>query len=220
MYMEGNALYDIEDAGKTFRSFNLITQHFEDQEAGLHQRIFTQLPVAILVLQSENFIIESTNDVNLAIWGKGKEVIGKPLLEVMPDFRDPGHLQILNNVYQTGIPAYFKDLPISITRDDKTETGYYTVEYQPLRNGTGCITGIVVAGFEVTSYVVTRQELQESEQKFKDIIGQAPVSIAIYRGRNIVFEFANEDYLRTVDKRYDELIGKPFFEVLPEFKGQ
>lgn len=209
MFMEGDALYDNEDAGNTFRSFNLISQH-----------IFNQLPIAILVLRGENYIIESTNDINLAIWGKKPDVIGKPLLEVMPDFSDPSHLQILKNVYQTGTPAYFKELPISITKEDKTETGYYTVEYQPLRNSNGTIAGIVVTGFDVTSYVVARQQLQESEQKFKDIISHAPVSIAIYRGRNAVFEFANEDYLRKVDKSYDELIGKPFFEVLPEFREQ
>src|SRR3954467_14038412 len=150
MYMEGDALYNNGDAGETFRSFNLITQHFEDQEVDLHQHIFNQLPIAILVLKGEHYIIESTNDVNLAIWGKGPEIIGKPLLEVMPEFRDPNHLQILNNVYKTGTPAYFQELPISITKKDKTETGYYTVEYQPLRDNTGTIIGIVVAGFEVT----------------------------------------------------------------------
>ena len=220
MFMEGDALYDNEDAGKTFRSFNLITQHFEDHDTGFHQHIFNQLPVAILVLKGENYVIDSTNDVNLAIWGKGPEVIGKPLLEAMPDFSDPGHLQILNNVYTKGESAYFRELPISITKKNKPSTGYYTVEYQPLRDSTGNIVGIVVAGFEVTSYVIARQQLQESEQRFRDIISHAPVSIAIYRGRKAVFEFANEDYLRKVDKNYDELIGKPFFEILPEFKGQ
>jgi PAS domain S-box-containing protein len=220
MFMEGDPLYDNGDAGKTFRSFNLITQHFEDQEAGLHQYIFNQLPIAILVLRGENYIIESTNDVNLAIWGKGPEVIGKTLFEVMPELSDPDHLQILNNVYKTGTPAYFKELPISIIKDGKTQTGYYTVEYQPLRNSNGTTAGIVVTGYDVTSYVITRQQLQEGKQKFRDIILHAPVSIAIYRGRNAVFEFANEGYLRMMDKSYDELIGKPFFEVLPEFKGQ
>src|SRR3954471_7791450 len=144
MFMEGDPLYDNGDAGKTFRSFNLITQHFEDQEAGLHQYIFNQLPIAILVLRGENYIIESTNDVNLAIWGKGTEVVGKPLLEVMPELSDPGQLQILNDVYKTGVPAYFKELPIFITKESEAETGYYTIEYQPLRNNNGTIAGIVV----------------------------------------------------------------------------
>src|SRR4051794_36624044 len=111
MSMEGDALYDNEDAGKTFRSFNLITQHFEDQDIGLHQHIFNQLPIAILVLKGENYIIESTNDVNLAIWDKGPEIIGKSLLEVMPEFRDSSHIQILDNVYKKGTPSYFKESP-------------------------------------------------------------------------------------------------------------
>src|SRR3954463_14446751 len=112
MFMEGDALYDNEDAGKTFRPFNLITQHFEDQEIGLHQHIFNQLPIAILVLKGENYIIESTNDVSLAIWGKGPDIIGKSLLEVMPEFRETSYLQLLDNVYKTGTSAYFKELPI------------------------------------------------------------------------------------------------------------
>ncbi|TKK69922.1 PAS domain S-box protein [Ilyomonas limi] len=220
MFMEGDVLYDNEDAGKMFRSFNLISQHFENQESDLHQHLFTKLPVAILVLKGDHYIIDATNDVNLAIWGKGPEVIGKPLLEIMPDFSEPNHLHILNDVYKKGQSFYFKELPITLTREGKLTTSYYTVEYQPLRDVDDNITGIVVAGFDVTSHVVDRQQLAKSEQKFKDMITHAPVSIAIYKGRNAVFEFVNEDYLKRVDKRYDELIGKPFFEVLPEFAGQ
>lgn len=207
-----------DDAGSIFNLLGLMYRAPDNHNR--FKSIFTQLPVAIVVLKGDNHIIDSVNDVNLAIWGKSEEVIGKPLLEVMPEFSDPAHLQILDKVYKKGEPAYFKELPIELKKDNELKTGYYTVEYQPLRDAHHTITGIVIAGFDVTGYVIARQQLEESGQQFKNIIAHAPVSIAMYRGRNVVFEFANEDYLQKVDKTYDELIGKPFFEVLPEFKGQ
>lgn len=218
--MEEDALYDNEDAGKMFRSFNLISQHFEEQEPEQPKPVFTQIPIAIFVLVGPDYIIESANDVTLSIWGKEKEVIGKPLLEVMSNFNNPLITNALRQVYTTGIPYYSNEMPISLNKNGADEPGYFHVEGQPLRNSEGKITGVVVTGFDVTSHVIARQQLQESEQKFKDMILYAPVSIAIYRTRNIIFEFTNEDYLRRVDKEASELIGKPFFEVMPEFKGQ
>lgn len=213
-------MYDNDNAGKMFRSFNLISRYFEDQAAYSHQQLFTKLPVAILILKGSNYIIDSTNDVNLNIWGKDSEVIGKPLFDVMPEFSAPEHLQILDDVYTKGQTFYFQELPISIIKDNKKQTGYYTVEYQPLRDTEGNITGIIVAGFDVTTYVIARQQLEDSEQKFKDIISKAPISIAVYRGRNLIFDFVNDEYLRRVDRRYEDLIKQPFFEVMPELANQ
>ncbi len=219
---ESDAVSCGNDAGDTFRSFNLISRNFDEEDisAGQHQQIFTQLPVAILILRGPAYIIESTNDINLMIWGQTREVIGRPLLEVMPDFKDPDHLKILEDVYTTGKPFYSTALPIKITKKGRSETGYYNVEYQPLRAPDGSITGLFVIGFDITSLVTTKLQLQKSEQQFRDMIVHAPVSVAIYRGRNFVFEFANTHYLYRVDRTSEQLIGRPFFEALPELKGQ
>ncbi len=83
----------------------------------------------------------------------------------MPDFDNPTHLQILEDVYNNGTSVYFKDLPITLTKAGKTQTGYYTVEYQPLRDTKGTVTGIVVTGIDITGYIISRQQLEASGQQ-------------------------------------------------------
>ena len=49
-----------------------------------------------------------------------------------------------------------------------------------------------------------------------DLIAQAPVAIAVFRGRNFVFEQVSEAYLQLIDRSEAQLIGQTLFNALPE----
>ncbi|MBS1685097.1 MAG: PAS domain-containing protein [Bacteroidetes bacterium] len=53
---------------------------------------------------------------------------------------------------------------------------------------------------------------------FAEIVRQAPIGITIFRGPDFVVEMANDTYLAIVDRREDQFVGRPLFEVLPEVK--
>jgi signal transduction histidine kinase/CheY-like chemotaxis protein len=59
---------------------------------------------------------------------------------------------------------------------------------------------------------------KNADQHIYDIFAQAPVAITIFKGRELVCEFANDSYLEIVKKSRAEFIGKPLFESLPETK--
>ncbi|MBL4676209.1 MAG: PAS domain-containing protein [Mucilaginibacter sp.] len=61
--------------------------------------------------------------------------------------------------------------------------------------------------------------LVESETRFRNMIMQAPVAIALLTGRNLVIDAANERVLN-IWGRTDEIIGMPLAEALPELQGQ
>jgi|GEM_PF-3639659 hypothetical protein len=44
-------------------------------------------PVAILVFRGPEFVVDLANQVILEISGKGEKIIGRPLLEAMPELR-------------------------------------------------------------------------------------------------------------------------------------
>jgi hypothetical protein len=48
-------------------------------------------------------IIEIANDAIIKTWGKGKNIIGKSLLSIMPEIIEQGFAEILADVYKTGI---------------------------------------------------------------------------------------------------------------------
>jgi len=60
--------------------------------------------------------------------------------------------------------------------------------------------------------------LQTSEKRFRSMVQQAPVGIAIFKGPQFIVELANEPYLLIVDKKEKNFIGKPLFDSLPEIK--
>src|SRR6266403_692269 len=51
--------------------------------------------------------------------------------------------------------------------------------YQPIKNGAGAVTGILVEGTDVTSRVLTEAALRESEARFREVADAAPVLIWI-----------------------------------------
>ncbi|MBS1593002.1 MAG: PAS domain-containing protein [Bacteroidetes bacterium] len=53
---------------------------------------------------------------------------------------------------------------------------------------------------------------------FAEVVRQAPIGITIFRGPDFVVEMANDTYLAIVDRREDQFVGRPLFEVLPEVK--
>lgn len=59
-------------------------------------------------------------------------------------------------------------------------------------------------------------QLEQSEKRFKEIVKQAPLGIAIFRGENYLTELVNDSYLEITDKKENDIIGVPLFESLPE----
>lgn len=62
-------------------------------------------------------------------------------------------------------------------------------------------------------------ELAESEDRFRNMIEQAPVAMLIFKGEEMIFDIVNPYMLNLLDKTA-AIIGKPFLQVLPEIAGQ
>jgi PAS domain S-box-containing protein len=71
---------------------------------------------------------------------------------------------------------------------------------------------------DVTEKVVARKRIEESEERFRNIIKQAPMGITILSGPEFVVEMANETYLQVVGKKENDFVGRPLFDSLPEVK--
>jgi len=56
------------------------------------------------------------------------------------------------------------------------------------------------------------------DNKFENIVQQAPVGITILKGKEMVVEMANEAYLRLIDKKAADFIGRSLYDTLPEVK--
>jgi PAS domain S-box-containing protein len=62
------------------------------------------------------------------------------------------------------------------------------------------------------------RELEVERARLAYVFQRAPSFLAVLRGPELVFELANDAYYQLVGHR--ELIGKPWFDALPEVRGQ
>ncbi|MGZ3882217.1 MAG: PAS domain-containing sensor histidine kinase, partial [Flavisolibacter sp.] len=67
--------------------------------------------------------------------------------------------------------------------------------------------------------LVARKELEDSEKRFRNLVQEAPVATAIYVGREMKIQWANDAMVRLWGKD-KSVIGQTIREALPELEGQ
>jgi PAS domain S-box-containing protein len=121
---------------------------------------FEQAPVAITILQGQEYVVELANPLVLDIWARTQEeVVGKPLFVAMPEIKNQGLEELLEGVRNSGRPHVGKELPIELDRHGKREKVYFNFVYHPLRNEQDTITGIAVVATDVSEQVVAREKI-------------------------------------------------------------
>lgn len=126
-------------------------------------QLINMLPASVVVIRGNDLIVESTNKANLAYWNKTKdEVIGRGLLEILPELRGQAFPGQLRQVMATGGIIDVKESPVVFTNPDGTERQTFVdYTYQPLTDINGAHTGVLVMSFEITDRVESRLLLEQ-----------------------------------------------------------
>ncbi|RYF86383.1 MAG: PAS domain S-box protein [Chitinophagaceae bacterium] len=72
---------------------------------------------------------------------------------------------------------------------------------------------------DLRSELVARKELEDSEKRFRNLVQEAPVATAIYVGREMKIQWANDAMIKLWGKD-KSVIGKTIREALPELEDQ
>jgi signal transduction histidine kinase/DNA-binding response OmpR family regulator len=125
-----------------------------EQRANLY-RTFMQAPFPVGIFRGPDHVIELANDATLRAWGKGPDIIGRPLLEARPEVRNQPFPGLLDKVYRTGTTHEGREqlarLPTGPAGE--LEDRYFNFVYAPLLDARGDVEGIMVCSFEVSEHV-------------------------------------------------------------------
>jgi PAS domain S-box-containing protein len=188
------------------------------------QDFIMQAPVAMAILNGHQHQFTFANSMYEKF--VGKKVIGKTLLEVFTEKEVSLYKPLLDDVYETGNPYVGKELPVKIS-DDKGNIPdrWINVGFNPYQATEGQISGIFLVIQDVTEQVQARKEVEKiadelkTEQgKLETIFQKSPAAMALWNGKDLIFEKANPAYHAFFPGR--ELLGKPFVKALPELIGQ
>lgn len=128
----------------------------------------------IMIFKGEDLIVEVANQATLDLWQADESVIGKPFLEVKPEFRDQAYPDLLRNVLRTGEPFKAHEYPAVFVREGGVQdVRYFNFEYVPYREANGDITGITIIANDVTEAVTNRQRLGIAEDEMQVAVAAA-----------------------------------------------
>lgn len=180
---------------------------------------FLQAPVAMAYLKGPDLILEAANERMFEIWGRGESVLGLPFYTIFPELEQQIFPEIFSRVLETAQEYKGREMMAEFERNGKLHTGFFDFTCSAIRDSEGVIVGICIIASDVTSLVESKMQLAESEEKFRSLVLEADVATAIYIGREMKIELANEAMIK-VWGRDSSVVGKTLREALPELEGQ
>lgn len=164
---------ELSAAHQELRSLNL---NLEDQvEERTHEleisenkyrNLIKYSPVAMQVFRGEEMRFEIVNESMLKFLGKTADIIGKTLIEGVPEIVGQPIVEVLKSVYRTGKSLEIYEEKVLLERDGKMEAGYYDVIYRPLYDNQE-ITGVLGIAIDVSQQVKAKLAIKESEERFR-----------------------------------------------------
>ncbi len=195
----------------TVRRLTASENHFD--------HLIQESPVGIIVLSGPSITVDIVN----AAYGRlidrtPEELLGRKLFEIIPE-AESRFRPIIDTVRTTGEPVYLYDYPYFAYQAGKMSEGYANLIYQPFRETDGRITGVMVLCQEITEQVNARKKVLRSEQRFRDLVAEAPIPTAVFTGEDMIVEIANLPMLERWGKDHS-VIGHSLFAFLPEIVDQ
>ena len=127
-------------------------------------------PEATAIYSDDNMIIRFANQGMLGVWGKTSTVIGKPLMEALPELDGQPFFALLQKVWHSGETYAVRDAPVSVLKNGVSTLDYYDYEYKALRDENGKTWCILNTARKVTSRREYLQKIQHKEENEQALI--------------------------------------------------
>ena len=198
----------------------LATKKIQESERNLRETIL-QSPVAMCIMRGPDYVVEIANGRMFELWGRGPgDILHRPIFDGLPEVRNQGLEDLLHQVFTTGEAYVASEHPVVLPRNGKTEVVFINFVYQPFREGDGSVSGVISVATDVTDQVLARKTVEESEQKFRNLVEYAPVAINVLKGPDYLIEIVNASMVEILEKPAADLLNQPFFDALPETRRQ
>lgn len=178
----------------------------ENQRARL-ERFLMQAPAIIVVHDGPEFIFEFMNPLYKQLF-PGRELLGKPLFEGLPELAGTPIEKIIRQVYETGETYEGKEvkIPLAAYEGGPLRDSYYNFIYQARVDEQGKIDGIMVFAYDVSDQVKARKEIEKNVGRLRFMANAMPQKVWKAKANGEVNYF-NEKWLDYTGLSSDELKG-------------
>ena len=181
------------EAAELERTFRAQAEH---ERRRLHE-LFMQAPAAIGFLSGPEHRFTFANLYYIKVTGRQnvEDFVGRTVREALPELEGQEILELLDGVYQTGVPYLATARKVILNRgpNGKPEETYFDFVYQPIHDSFDRVEGILFHGVDVTQRVRARLELEKRGEQFREM---AETLDAEVRARTRDLEERNAEILR------------------------
>jgi signal transduction histidine kinase/ActR/RegA family two-component response regulator len=161
----------------------VITDHTEEvrqrQALALEQHkleeIFRDTPAALALWRGPDLVFDKVNPEYQRIFGE-RQLVGKPMLEALPELQGQGFAELLQQVLSSGIPYVGQEMPAQVSRQEGVlEQRFYDFTYFRIHDLEGRPYGVFDHAVDVTERVLARLALEESQAQLARAIRVAKI---------------------------------------------
>jgi signal transduction histidine kinase len=123
--------------------------------------VFEHAPAFLAVLRGSDHTFERVNEAYYQVVGH-RDIVGRPVLEALPEIRGQGFVELLDGVLRTGEPFIGREVPVLLARAPGApqEQRYIDLVYLPLLEADGSRSGVIAHGMDVTAQVHVRHDIE------------------------------------------------------------
>lgn len=193
-------------------------QEIEESEQRLRSLI-ASAPFPIALYQGREMRVVMANQSLIDVWGKGPDIFGKTYYEMLPELEGTGIFESLDKVFVTGKPFHAHNNRVDLVVDGTLRRFWFNYSFLPLFDAEGNVYGVVNTAADVTDLNLAKEEVEESEYRYRTLIEESTVAAALYTGRDLKIQYANDIMLGYWGKD-KSVIGLSLYEAVPELEGQ
>jgi signal transduction histidine kinase len=129
------------------------------------EELFAQAPAAIAILSGPNFVYETANSEYLRLV-HGRNVVGKPIRDALPELAGQGIFELLERVRGSGEPVVGDELRLMLSEvpGEEPREHFFNFVYQPIFEEAGDVSSVFVHAVDVTDQVIARREAEEANR--------------------------------------------------------
>ncbi len=185
-------------SGFTVFAVDVRAHRFADHEATVERDnlhlLLEQVPAAIAVLRGPDHVYELSNPFNQQLAG-GRQLVGNPAREAMPELAQQGLTKLLDDVRRTGQAIVSSELPIVLpgSGGQPERQAWLAGTYSPMRGRDGDVEGVIAFAYEVTEQVQARKAAEANEARYRALADAVPAIVWRARPDGVV-EMYNEQW--------------------------
>jgi PAS domain S-box-containing protein len=130
-------------------------------------------PFPTCVFRGRDLVIDIANEAMLKTWGKGNKVLGRPLVEALPEMEGQPFIGILLDIFETGKAYHAYEEKAELVVDGILQEFYFNFTYQPLFDDKGNVYAIMDMAMDVTEHVLNKKRIFETDARLKMAIETA-----------------------------------------------